>query len=149
MCCRYLGGMRLISCLLLAILGGGCANHSAKTAIDARRMSDVDRVINEAIERKNIPGAVLLVEQGGQNVYFKSYGNRAVQPAAAPMTSDTIFDIASLSKPVGCATSMIVLAERGKLKLSDPVSRYIPAVAAKGKERVTIEDLLVHRGQLI
>ena len=118
----------------------------AKREIDAQRMSDVDRAIDEAIERKNIPGAVLLVERGGQNVYFKSYGNRAVRPAPVAMTPDTIFDIASLSKPVGCATSIMILAERGKLKLSDPVSRYIPAFAANGKEKITVEDLLLHGG---
>src|SRR2546426_4131056 len=117
--------MRLFSILLLTFLVGGCANQTSNVvALDAQRMSEVDRVINDAIERKNIPGAVLLVERGGQNLYFKSYGNRAVQPAAVAMSNDTIFDIASLSKPVGCATSIMILAERGKLKVSDAVSRY-------------------------
>src|SRR5207248_2005616 len=95
-------------------------------------------------------GAVMMLAgRGGKTVYFKAYGNRAVQPAIALMTADTIFDLASLSKCVGCAPSIMILAERAKLKLSDPVAKYIPAFAANGKEKITIEDLLLHRGHLI
>ena len=128
---------------------GGESGSSTTAAIDATRMEAADQVIEQAIARKGIPGGVLLVERGGQTVYLKAYGNRSVQPAVAPMTVDTIFDMASLSKPLGCATSIMILAERGKLKLSDPVAKYIPAFAANGKEKITIEDLLLHRGHLI
>jgi uncharacterized protein YbbC (DUF1343 family)/CubicO group peptidase (beta-lactamase class C family) len=65
------------------------------------------------------------------------------------MTVDTIFDLASLSKPVGCATSVMLLAERGKLNVKDPVAKYLPAFAANGKDKVTIENLLLHRGGLV
>src|SRR5438445_1484909 len=158
---RYLGGMGLIHLrrvgviFLIAILLHGCAKTGAVStasttaAIDAPPMEAVDNVIEQAISRGNIPGGVLLVERGGRTVYLKAYGNRAVQPAVAPMTTDTIFDLASLSKPVGCATSIMILAERGKLKVTDPVARYIPAFAANGKEKITIEDLLLHRGHLV
>ena len=113
------------------------------------RMEDADRTIEAAIARKGIPGAVLLVERGGKTVYLKAYGNRSVQPEVVPMSTDTIFDMASLSKPLGCATSIMILWERGKLKLSDPVAKYIPAFVANGKEKITIEDLLLHRGHLV
>ena len=72
-----------------------------------------------------------------------------MQPEVVPMSTDTIFDMASLSKPLGCATSIMILWERGKLKLSDPVAKYIPAFGANGKEKITIEDLLLHRGHLV
>lgn len=141
----------LLGTLLLAGCAkpGGDSSSSTIKPVDAARVSGVDRVIEEAISRKGIPGGVLLVERGGQMVYLKSYGNRAVQPAVAPMTVETVFDLASLSKSVGCATSIMILAERGKVRLSDPVAHYIPAFAANGKEKFTVEDLLLHRGHLI
>src|SRR6266566_256927 len=67
-------------------------------AIDAVRLEEADRIVEAAIARKGIPGGVLLVERGGKTVYLKAYGNRSVQPAVAAMTTDTIFDMASLSK---------------------------------------------------
>src|SRR5437867_4105520 len=92
----------------------GCAKagresaSSTTAAIDLGRMLDADRIIEQAIARKGIPGGVLLVERGGKTVYLKAYGNRSVQPGVAPMTTDTIFDMASLSKPLGCATSIMI-----------------------------------------
>src|SRR6266550_605377 len=144
-----------VGLLVLAIALGGCAKAGTESAssasgpIDAARMEEADRIVEQAIARKGIPGGVLLVERGGRTVYLKAYGNRSVQPSVSPMTVDTIFDMASLSKPLGCATSIMILAERGKLKLSDPVAKYIPAFAANGKEKITIEDLLLHRGHLV
>ncbi len=132
---------------LISILVFGCAVSAADSV--APSMEATDRIIEQGISRGNIPGAVLLIERGGKTVYLKAYGNRSMQPSVAPMTTDTIFDLASLSKCVGCAPSIMILAERGKLKLSDPVAKYIPAFAANGKERITIEDLLLHRGHLI
>src|SRR2546428_2377012 len=108
-----------------------------------------DQLIERAIAESRIPGAVLLVGQDDRVVYRKAYGFRSVQPQRTPMTIDTVFDLASLSKPVGCATSIMILAERGKLRVTDPVAKYIPAFAANGKEKFTIEDLLLHRGHLI
>ena len=116
---------------------------------DPSRMQWADKAIEKAIADKQVPGAVLLVGQGDKALYRKAYGNRSVQPAATPMTTDTIFDMASCSKVIGCATSVMLLVERGQINLSDPVSRYIPAFAANGKKAVTIEQLLLHRGGLI
>src|SRR5215510_407147 len=128
-------GFLFISVVLSCACGKGAA-----AAIDSARMAEADGIIEAAIARKGIPGAVLMVERGSKTVYLKAYGNRAVQPEVAAMSTDTIFDMASLSKPVGCATSIMILAERGKLKISDPVAKYIPAFAANGKEKITIED---------
>lgn len=118
-------------------------------AIDISRMAQVDQLIDQAIQRGEIPGAVLLVGQQGKTLYHKAYGQRALQPQPQPMTPDTIFDLASLSKPVGCATAIMLLADRGKLKLHDRVAQYIPAFAANGKEHITIEQLLLHQSGLI
>jgi CubicO group peptidase (beta-lactamase class C family) len=65
------------------------------------------------------------------------------------MTTDTVFDVASMTKPIATATSVMILAERGKLDLHAPVARYIPEFTQNGKDAVTVEQLLLHRGGLI
>jgi uncharacterized protein YbbC (DUF1343 family)/CubicO group peptidase (beta-lactamase class C family) len=142
-------GFVLLATLFLVGCAKAGADSTSTESIDAPRMEEADGIIDAAIARKGIPGGVLLVERASKTVYLKAYGNRSVAPVVTPMTTDTIFDMASLSKPIGCATSVMILAERGKLKLSDPVAKYIPAFAANGKQRITIEDLLLHRGHLI
>jgi uncharacterized protein YbbC (DUF1343 family)/CubicO group peptidase (beta-lactamase class C family) len=126
--------------------------HRAEAAPPEPSLALLDRagqLIERAIEEEKLQGAVLLVGQGDRVVYRRAFGSRSVQPQRVAMTEDTIFDLASLSKPVGCATSVMLLAERGKLRLSDPVAKHIPAFAANGKEAITIEQLLLHRGGLI
>lgn len=108
-----------------------------------------DRAVLESIAAKECPGAVLLVGKGDEIVYLKSFGNRVVLPAPIAMTSDTVFDMASLSKPIGCATSVLILADRGKIDLKKPVATYLPEFGNNGKESITVEDLLRHRGGLI
>lgn len=117
--------------------------------LDPARIALAEQELRSAIERGEIPGAVLLIGTSKEDLHFKAYGNRAVKPEAVPMTADTIFDAASLSKPVGCATSVMLLIERGKIRLDDPVSKYLPAFAQNGKENITVAQLLLHRGGLI
>jgi CubicO group peptidase (beta-lactamase class C family) len=111
--------------------------------------SAAEAAIREAIETEECPGAVLLVGQGDQVLFHEAFGDRAVEPTRVPMTTDTIFDMASLSKPIGCATSVLVLADRGRIDLKKPVATYLPEFGNNGKESITIEDLLLHRGGLI
>src|SRR5215831_5125697 len=97
-----------------------------RVGLSASRLSEIDKVIGEEISQRHLPGAVVLVSRNGRVVWDKAYGNRAVEPNREAMTTDTIFDLASLTKVVATATSIMILLERGKLRLSDPVSRYIP-----------------------
>lgn len=115
----------------------------------AERLSEIDQVVQEAIGRKELPGAVIAVGRRGRIVYRKALGFRAVEPERVPMTADTIFDLASLTKVVATATSVLILVERGKVRLGDPVARYIPEFGQNGKQRITVEQLLTHRGGLI
>src|ERR1041385_6318622 len=112
--------------------------------VSTERLSQMDVVIAEAIANKKLPGAVVLVGRKGQIVWRKAYGDRAVEPTREAMTPDTIFDLASLTKIVATATSMMILVERGKLRLNDPVSLYIPELKGEGRDRITIEQLLTH-----
>ncbi|HEU5132801.1 MAG TPA: serine hydrolase domain-containing protein, partial [Pyrinomonadaceae bacterium] len=93
---------------------------------------------------KKLPGAVVLVGRKGRVVWQKAYGARTLEPTREVMTPDTIFDLASLTKVVATATSIMILVERGKLRLSDPVSTYIPELKGEGRDRITIEQLLTH-----
>jgi len=95
-----------------------------------------------------MPGAVVIVGTSSGVAFRRAYGKRALLPEPAPMTETTIFDLASLTKPIVTASLVQSLAERGLLDLDDPVSRYLPAFAAHGKAGVTIRQLLEHTGGL-
>src|SRR5262245_47621715 len=95
-------------------------------SVSASRLAAMDSVINDEISKGKLPGAVVFVGRKGKLVWQKAYGSRAVDPAREPMTTDTIFDVASLTKVVATATSIMILVDRGKIRLQDPVSKYIP-----------------------
>src|SRR5450432_1923865 len=136
--------------LSLSLLGQICATqlpHSLPAAanISSQRLAQMDPIIEEAIRQHQLPGAVVLAARQGRVVWEKAYGARAIEPTGEPMTTDTIFDMASLTKVVATATSIMILVERGKVRLSDPLSHYIPEIKGQGRERITIELLLTHR----
>ncbi len=111
------------------------------------KLAEMDRAIEEAIAAKRLPGAVLWLEHNGQ-VYHKAYGNRAVDPALEPMTKDTIFDAASVTKVMAATPAVMLLVERGHLQVDAPVARYLPAFGAGGKDAVTIRHLMTHTSGL-
>jgi uncharacterized protein YbbC (DUF1343 family)/CubicO group peptidase (beta-lactamase class C family) len=143
---RIRGGLVPLVALLLASTVMGQVRMAApeSVSISYKGLARMDAVIAEAIENKRLPGAVVLVGRKGRIVWVKAYGARAVEPVREAMTADTIFDLASLTKVVATATSIMILVERGKLRLNDPVSLYIPELKGDGRERVTIEQLLTH-----
>lgn len=112
--------------------------------IDKEQLARIDDAAAAAIKRNELPGAVVLVVHEDAVVFRKAYGNRAVKPETVPMTADAVFDMASLTKPMATATSVMLLIEQGKLKPSDLVSKHWPAFAAEGKDKVTVEHLLLH-----
>jgi CubicO group peptidase (beta-lactamase class C family) len=116
--------------------------------IDNAKLAAIDAATDGAIKKGGCPGAVVLVVQGDEVVFRKAYGNRAVEPEKLPMTADAVFDMASLTKPVATATSIMILVEQGKIRFSDKVSEHWPAFAANGKEAVTVEHLLLHTSGL-
>jgi uncharacterized protein YbbC (DUF1343 family)/CubicO group peptidase (beta-lactamase class C family) len=112
--------------------------------MSAERLSRIDAVIRAAIENKELPGAVVLVARHGRIVWRKAYGARAVEPRREAMTMDSIFDLASLTKIVTTATSIMMLVEQGKVRLADPVVQFIPEMKGEGRDAITIEQLLTH-----
>lgn len=133
----------LVLCAL-CVLGTEARGFSA----DREQLAKIDAAVEAALKRGDCPGAVVLVVHKDAVVFRNAYGSRAVQPQKAPMTADTIFDMASLTKPVATATSIMLLIERGKLRLDDPVAKHWPAFAANDKDRVTVEHLLLHTSGL-
>jgi len=117
----------------------------ATVSVSAQQLGAIDGEVNREIAQHHLPGAVVLVARNGGVVWRKAYGSRAVEPAREAMTVDTVFDLASLTKIVATATSIMILVERGKVRLSDPLSNYIPEIKNDGRERVTLELLLTHR----
>jgi uncharacterized protein YbbC (DUF1343 family)/CubicO group peptidase (beta-lactamase class C family) len=103
----------------------------------------LDAAIQEAVRLDQIPGAVLMVSHNGQIVHRKAYGLRSLAPRREPMTLDTIFDAASLTKVVATAPAIMKLFEEGKLRLNDRVTQYLPEFQG-GKSEITVRDLLTH-----
>ncbi len=120
------------------------AGADAKTSPALTRLAGVDSVIEQAIADGNIPGAVLVVGHDGAVVYRKAYGNRALEPRREPMTLDTVFDLASLTKVIATTTAVMQLVEQGKVRMNDPVAKYLPEFAQNGKEDITVRQLLTH-----
>ena len=103
----------------------------------------LDAVVEAAVHDGLIPGAVLVIGHDGKIVHRKAYGSRALVPQREPMTVDTIFDIASLTKVVATTPSLMKLFEQGKLRINDPVTAYLPDFQG-GRSDITVRDLLTH-----
>jgi len=124
-----------------------CALQTLR-ALAADRFDAIGPLVSAAIDRHELPGAVILVGRGADVMYHHAFGQRAVQPAPEPMTEDTIFDLASLTKVVATTTSVMQLVEEGAVRLRDPVAHFIPEFAANGKDAITIQQLLTHTSGL-
>ena len=103
----------------------------------------LDAVVEAAVRDGLIPGAVLIIGHDGKIVHRKAYGSRALVPQREPMTADTIFDIASLTKVVATTPALMKLFEQGKLRINDPVTAYLPDFQG-GRSDITVRDLLTH-----
>lgn len=150
----------IVSALAAALAVSALAQGTLRQAtpeshgMDSEKLAQVDRVINDAIAAKEIPGAVVSVVRGNDIVYLKAYGNKSVVPTVEPMTTETLFDLASVSKCVGTTLAFMQLIENGYVRLTDNVDRYIPNFKPwKDPESgetvdITIRDLLSHSSGL-
>jgi uncharacterized protein YbbC (DUF1343 family)/CubicO group peptidase (beta-lactamase class C family) len=120
------------------------ASAAAAKVSSTPNLTVLDSIVLDAIHDHQIPGAVLLVGHNGQVIYRKAFGNRALEPRREPMTADTIFDIASLTKVVATTTAVMQLVQKGEVRVNDPVAKYIPEFAENGKDDITVRNLLTH-----
>jgi uncharacterized protein YbbC (DUF1343 family)/CubicO group peptidase (beta-lactamase class C family) len=134
--------------LLVALTGRPGAQAPARAPDAGAAFAPIAQLVEAAIGRHELPGAVVLAGRGDQVVYQRAFGNRAVAPAGEPMTDDTIFDVASLTKVVATTTSVMTLVERGRIRLNDPAMLFIPEFGRYGKNAITVRHLLTHTSGL-
>jgi CubicO group peptidase (beta-lactamase class C family) len=140
------------------------ARYAAHTAMSGRQpgtapateFATVSKLMNDAIAAKKLPGGVVVIGHGDRIVFHHAYGSRKLagepgldgSPAPAePMTEDTIFDIASLTKCLGTATAVLQLYEQGSVQFDDPVQKYLPDFNTANdpvRAKVTVRMLLTH-----
>ena len=134
--------------VLLAVWLAGCRTDqpiapTASSAFRSEKLAEIDAAIRASIGEGQTPGGVLWLERRGA-AYHKAYGDRAVEPVREPITEDTIFDAASLTKVIATTTAVMKLVEQGRIDVEAPVRRYLPEFAANGKDAVTVRQLLTH-----
>jgi CubicO group peptidase (beta-lactamase class C family) len=112
--------------------------------LDANRLKYIDDAVEAAIREEEVPGAVILVGRKGGIGYFKAFGNRSLQPTVEKMTRDTIFDVSSLTKVMATTPSIMILVEKGIVRLGDRVQQYLPLFRGEGKDPITVRQLLTH-----
>jgi len=135
---------RPLARIALALAASAVAVHAQSDG----HFAAIRAVVEAAIARHDLPGAVVLVGRGDTVLYHDAFGNRAIQPRVEPMTEDTIFDVASLTKVVATTTSIMQLIESGRVRLADPVAQYIPEFARYRKNGITIRHLMTHTSGL-
>jgi CubicO group peptidase (beta-lactamase class C family) len=111
------------------------------------KIRELDDAITQAIADGKCPGGVLWLEHAG-TAYHRAYGNRCVEPTAEPMTEETIFDVASLTKVVATTTAVMLLVESEQVKLAEKVQTYLPEFTGDGREQITVRQLLTHTSGL-
>ena len=124
-----------------------------KVGLSSTLLQRADSAILQAIAEKEIPGAVLCVVRHDRIGYLKAYGNKQVWPEKLPMETGTVFDMASCSKSMSTAISVLILAQEGKIRLLDPVSMYVPGFQNWKDEdgettTIRIQHLLTHTSGL-
>src|SRR5579862_1464221 len=125
--------------ILLLLVLAACLHAQEPFSGAAAVNEQMERAVHDGL----IPGAVVLIGHNGQVVYQKAYGNRALIPHREPMTLDTIFDAASLTKVLATTPSIMRLFEQGEIRLNDPVTKYLPEFQG-GHSDITIRNLMTH-----
>jgi uncharacterized protein YbbC (DUF1343 family)/CubicO group peptidase (beta-lactamase class C family) len=138
----------LAAVFVLQPFSGTTTSCTADEGLDENRLAAIDELVQDAIRAHQLPGAVVVVGRHDRIYYRKAFGHRALAPAVEPMTLDTIFDLASLTKVVATTTSIMQLVDEGRIGLKNSVADYIPDFARNGKSQITIFHLLTHTSGL-
>ena len=155
---------KILFLLAVAVLAAACSQavpegtlkhvSPESMGMNSQKLNQIDREVALAIEEGNIPGCVVSVVRGDKIVFLKAYGNKQVVPDTVPMTPETIFDLASVSKCVGTTLSFMQLVENGYVRLSDDVDMYIPDFKpwvdpeTGRKVDITVQDVMTHTSGL-
>src|SRR5215468_9597367 len=135
----------MVGVMLLAVLAlPAFAEAAPKDVSGILDFSAIDDAANEAVASGEVPGVVVLVGRGEDILLHRAYGSRRLLPHPVPMTQDTIFDLASLTKPFGTTIAVMSLVERGAIKLDAPLGRYLKEFRSSTFDQVTIRRVLAH-----
>jgi CubicO group peptidase (beta-lactamase class C family) len=145
----YTAPLLLTAWITFATAAGLPHAEPAAVGMDSVKLAQIDALVADGIQQKKMPGCVVCIGRRGKIMWLKSYGNKQLKPTEVPMTTDTVFDLASITKPMATATSIMLLVERGQLKLDDKVVGIFPEFAANEKDGITIRDLLIHQSGLL
>jgi uncharacterized protein YbbC (DUF1343 family)/CubicO group peptidase (beta-lactamase class C family) len=141
-------GIFLAVCVFAATFGTRAfpvqATARSEVGLTKERLAAIASVVEDAIRTGKCPGAVVVIGHQGRVIYRKAFGHRALVPEELPMTVDTIFDLASLTKVVATTTAVMQLVEQGKIILSAPVSDYWPEFKDNGKQAISVRELMTH-----
>ncbi len=121
---------------------------AAKGILDAAKLTAIDAIAEDAIAKGATPGAVVLVAKDGKIVYHKAYGNYMYDKTEA-VNTESIFDMASVTKVCATTISVMRLYDEGKLDLKKKLGDYLPWVKGSNKENLTIENILLHQAGLV
>ncbi len=111
-------------------------------------LKKIDAIVENAIADSAFPGAVLLVAKDGVIVHEKAYGRITYEANAPKITTESMFDLASVTKVIATTSAVMRLVDEKKISLNDPIVKYFPAFAQNGKEKITIYNLMVHNSGL-
>ncbi len=142
---KYMKLLRFAPAMLLCI-AIGCRPERQVRHEDY--FPEIGPAVEEEIKKGHFPGAVVLIGRGDEILYWEAFGREVNEPFQEPAEKNTIFDLASMTKPIATATSIMILRDRGALKLDDHVGKYLPAFACNGKEEARIRHLLTHTSGL-
>ena len=117
--------------------------------MDSEHLDRIDELVEEAIQQNQMPGCVVMVNHKGRTVFLEAYGHRQLQPSKLLMTVDTVFDMASLTKPIATGTSIMLLVERGRIRIAEKYGRYAPEFNVNEKDLVTVFQMLTHQAGFI
>ncbi|HJU65953.1 MAG TPA: serine hydrolase domain-containing protein, partial [Gemmatimonadaceae bacterium] len=139
----------LIVVLLAAVDDGLPVRDPHEVGMAADRLAIIDRVVRRGVAAHGFPGATVMVGRRGAVVWQRGFGRFDWQDGSRAVDArTTMYDLASLTKVVATTTAIMILYDAGKLKLDDPVTKYLPSFTGGQKSRVTIRQLLTHRGGL-
>lgn len=126
-----------------AIVLTACAAPAHRSAFDGAAVAAIDSAIEATIARHGMPGAQFYLASADK-VFERAYGALDYAEVAAPVTASTLYDVASLTKVLATAPSVLLLVEAGKLDLDAPLARYVPGCAGRGRDALTLRHLLTH-----
>ena len=136
--------LKLAALVIALVASASFHSTNAQNSFDAQRLARIEPLVLKAHRAGEFCGCVVAIGNSDGVSYQLVVGDRQTEPRQVVMTADTLFDVASLTKPIATATSIMLLFERGELRLSDPAAKYLSELDREATRSITIDQLLTH-----